>query len=291
MSEFVVAGATGRVGSAVTRCLLERGHSVIALTRSPERGVTLEAIGASVAVATLGNAHGLAAVLHGADGFFVLLPEPMDATDFHAERRTMVRAIADAVAASDVSRVVALSSLGAQFANGMGPITDLHYFEQALRTSGKPLTIVRAATFQDNVASLVELASQSGIFPNFQPERDVAISMVAIRDVAEIVANRLAQPATGDVVDVLGPWYSPRQVSEILGRVIGRSLEMVEIPAEGRVAAFCRAGLPKPFAEVLAELQQAIAARRIVPAGNQRDTGTTTLDETLATIARHANTR
>ena len=287
MSEFVVAGATGRVGSVVVRRLLEQGHSVTALTRSPDRAASLNALGASAATGTLADAATMVYLLDGADGFFVLLPEPIGAPDFHGERRIVVEAIARAVKNSSVDRVVALSSLGAQFSERMGPITDLHYFEEALGASGKRVTILRAATFQDNVTSLMDVASRAGIYPNLQPDRDVAISMVATGDVGEIAAKRLTHPRAGDVVDILGPWYSPRQVAESLGRAIGRSLEIVDIPPEGHVATFCQAGLPQSFAVVLAELQQAIADRRITPVGDARETGWITLDDTLAAVAHN----
>jgi uncharacterized protein YbjT (DUF2867 family) len=202
----------------------------------------------------------------------------------------MAEAIARAITGSEIGHVVALSSLGAHRAERMGPITDLHHFENALRATGKPLTVLRAATFQDNVAALVDPAMRAGVFPNLQPDRDLAISMVATRDVGAIAARILTQRAEGDVVDILGPWYSPRQVARILGSAIGRPLEVVDIPPAGHVRALCQSGIPQSFAEVLAELQEAIASRRIESVGDRREIGTTTLAETLAIILRPAAT-
>lgn len=290
MAAYVVAGATGRVGSVVLQRLLEGGHAVTAITRAPDRGDSLRTKGASIAVQTLADEDGLIALLSGATGFFVLLPEPVDAADFHAERRVVAQAIARAITVSDIGHVVALSSLGAHHAERMGPITDLHHFENALRATGKPLTVLRAATFQDNVAALVDPAMHAGIFPNLQPDRDTAISMVATRDVGEVAARILTYPAQEGVVDVLGPWYSPRQVAGILGSAIGRILDIVDIPPAGHVAALCQSGIPQSFAEILAELQEAIASRRIESVGDRREIGPTTLAETLAIALRPAAT-
>lgn len=284
MPDFVIAGATGRVGSVIVRRLIEGGHSVTGVTRSPEGGASLIAMGASVALETLANARGLAAIIDGATGFFVVLPEPVHANDFHAERGAVTQAIAQAVAASDPGHVVVMSSLGAQFAERMGPISDLHDLEQALRGVSRSVTILRAATFQENVAAVLEPAVHGGIYPNFQPHQDVAISMISTRDVGTFAADLLREPPGGDVVDVLGPWYSPRQVAETLGRMIGRSLEIVDIPPAGHVGAFRQAGLSQTFAEALAELQEAIASGRISPVGDRRKVGTTTLEETLTRI-------
>lgn len=286
MAAYVVVGATGRVGSVVLDRLLAGGHPVTAITRSADRGASLRALGASVAVQTLADEDGLVAVLNGAKGFFVLLPEPVDAADFHGERRALTQAIARAITVSNVGHVVALSSLGAHLAERMGPITDLYHFENALRDTGKPLTVLRAAIFQDNVATLAEPAMHAGIFPNLQPDRDTAISMVAVRDVGELAARILKEPAQGGVVDILGPRYSARDVCQILQSAIGRPLAIVDIPPAGHVAALRQSGLPQSFAEVLAELQEAIASRRIEPAGNRRVMGTTTLAETVSSVLR-----
>lgn len=282
MPRFVVAGATGRVGSVVTHELVEAGFDVTGITRSEDHAASFSAAGVGAVVADLGDTRRLAETLDGASGFFVLLPEPMNAVDFHAERRRLTDAIVSAVRSTSVAHVVALSSLGAQFAEAMGPITDLHYFENALRATGKPVTAVRAATFQDNIALLIGAAKQAGVIPNLQPDREKAISMVATRDVGRISARIMAEPATSHrIVDILGPWYSPRQVAAILEAGLERPLQIIDIPPVDHVAALTRNGLPRTFAEAVAELQLAIAAGRIVAVGDRRETGSTTLEQTV----------
>jgi uncharacterized protein YbjT (DUF2867 family) len=289
MSRFVIAGATGRVGSVVAHQLLAAGYAVTIVTRSAERGAPLATLGAHVTVGTLGNAKYLATVLDDAAPFFTLLPEPLDAVDFHGERRRVADAIADAVSRCRVPHVVALSSVGAHFADGMGPINDLHYLETVLRGSGTKLTALRASTFQDNIAAVLEPATASGIFPNLQPGRDVPLPMVATRDVGVIAAQVLSHaPSKNEVVDILGPSYTPRQVAATLGQALGRSLEIIDIPPSEHVAALTRGGLPFPFAQAVAELQSAIAAGRIMPVGDRRETGSTTLERTLTGILRGA---
>jgi uncharacterized protein YbjT (DUF2867 family) len=286
MSRFVIAGATGRVGSAVARRLIDAGHAVTIVTRSADRGAALGALGAEVAVGTLADTAFLARILEGATAFFAILPEPLDAKDFHVDRRRTADAIAGAISASPLSHVVVLSSVGAHTSDNMGPISDLHYFEKAILDTGKAVTVIRASMFQDYVASAIEPARAMGIFPNLQPTRDVGIPMVAIRDVAVIAANALLQapPRANTVVDVLGPSYSPREVAATLGHALGRSIEIIDIPSSERVSALARAGLPLPFARVVAELQDAIAGGRIKPVGDRREIGTTTLEQTLSGI-------
>jgi hypothetical protein len=85
-------------------------------------------------------------------------------------------------------------------------------------------------------------------------------------------------------VDILGPSYSPRQVAAILETLLERPLEMIDVPATQRVEALMRSGLPRSFAEAIAELQLAIASGRIVAVGNRRETGATTLEQTLRRV-------
>src|SRR4051812_40142466 len=89
MATFVVAGVTGRVGSAVAAELAARGQHV--------RGISRGADGGGVAQGSLDDADFLTRTLAGADGFFALLPEDPFAADFHGDRRAMADAMATAV--------------------------------------------------------------------------------------------------------------------------------------------------------------------------------------------------
>ena len=291
MSRYIIAGATGRVGSAVARALLNAGNPITIVTRSADRAAALEASGADVSVGTLADARFLSGVLEGAAAFFAVLPEPMDAADFHGERRRMAVAIATAISDTPLPHVVALSSLGANIAERMGPISDLHFFEQAIRDAGAPVTVLRASMFQDNIGSAIETARLMGVFPNLLPDRDTRIPMVAIRDVAAVAAKALrdAPPPRNTIVDVVGPSYSPRELATQLGLAIGRSVEVMDIPTSDHVAALTNAGLPLPFARVVAELQEAIAGGRVQPVGDRRENGTTTLEDTLTSILNAIN--
>ncbi len=130
---------------------------------------------------------------------------------------------------------------------------------------------------------MIAPAKQQGIYPNFMPSADSAIPMIATPDVSRLVAGLLTAPAPrSEVVDLLGPAYSPRQLAERLGAALGRPLRIVDVPAAGHVAALQQAGLPAQMAEAVAELYAAFAAGLIVPHGDRSLAGTTTIDEVLA---------
>jgi len=145
MSIFVVAGATGHVGSVVSRELLARGHKVRAIVRSVEKAKPLAGQGAELLPGGLGDVGFLTRALRGADGAFLLLPPPApNEPDVRALQDRVAHAEANAVAESGIRHVVVLSSWGAEKPSGTGPIVGLHVLEEALKKTGVISTFVRA---------------------------------------------------------------------------------------------------------------------------------------------------
>src|SRR5450432_176526 len=70
----VVTGGTGKQGGAVVKSLLERGHEVRAVTRSPDSAKARELADAGVTLvrASLDDTAALAKVLEGATSLFVM---------------------------------------------------------------------------------------------------------------------------------------------------------------------------------------------------------------------------
>lgn len=290
MSTFAVAGVTGRVGSVVASELLARGHTVRGIARSAERGA-MWAVGSGgeFAIGLLEDVEFLVRTLRGVDGFFVLLPEDPFAPDFHGARRAMADAVAAAVEETSVRHVVLLSAVAAALADGNGPAKDLHYLEAKLLATGTTLTILRASWFQENVQAVVSAAAQAGIYPNLMGSADVAFPTVATRDVGRVAASLLLSPPPADeVVDLLGPTYSTRDLAQALGGSLGKQLQIVDIPAPARVSALVQAGLPKSFAEEVAELYACFDSGRIAPVGDRALTATTTIDEILPSLLASA---
>lgn len=255
---FSITGATGRVGSAAADALLTRGEDVRVVVRDEARGRRWVERGAEVAVADLDDRSALAQAIEGSDGVFVLLPFDLGAVDFEAETSARVRSIAGAVADSRVPHVVALSSLGAHLPAGTGPIVGLHDLEEALRATGATVTALRPGHFQEKVGDVLDAALGAGMYPVLAGSADVAKPMVATRDIGAVVAEVLAsRPVADEVVDLLGPPYTEREVAELLGRELGRPLEVVVVPGAGWRAALVDSGLPPHVAEVLLGLYDA----------------------------------
>jgi uncharacterized protein YbjT (DUF2867 family) len=282
---FVVAGVTGHVGSVVAKELLGHGEKVKVLVRDAAKGAAWSKMGAEVAVGGLDDGKALAGALRGATGLFTLLPPNYQVSGFYAFQRKLADAIAAAVKESAVPHVVELSSVGADLAEGTGPIKGLHYLENALRATGVRLTAIRAGYFQENAANSLAPAKNAGIFPNMMPSADYPIPMIATRDIGLLAAHELMMPSPrSEVVDLHGPSYSVRQVAELLGAALGKKLQVVDVPPQGQVGAMVQAGMSQELAEIFAEMNAGFASGRIRPVGDRMKMGRTTLDTVIRSL-------
>jgi uncharacterized protein YbjT (DUF2867 family) len=283
MTNYIVGGATGRVGSAVAAELLSRGENTTVILRDPARRAEWIDRGAGVALGSLADRSFLSDTLRGATGFFALLPENVPPDDFHGHRRRMADAIAGAADDSGIPHVVMLSAVAAVLADGNGPAKELHYLENRLRAGGPTVSILRSAYFQDNIGGVLMPAINNSIYPYFLPSADAAFPMIATKDAGRFAAEALLNPpALTETVLLLGPAYSVRDAAGRLGAALGKQLEPVPIPAEAHVATLTQAGVPQQLAEAVAEMFAAFGKGLIVPAGDRQLVGTTEIDEVIA---------
>lgn len=279
---FVVAGATGRVGSVVASALLAHKQPVRVIVRDQQKGASWATRGAEVAVGVLTDVPFLARALKGASGFFVLLPPNYAAHDFIKEQRAAAEQIAEAVKQSAVPHVVLLSSIGADLPDGTGPIKALHHLENKLRATGTRLSALRAGYFQENLGNAVAPARQTGNYYNFSASADYPFPQVATRDIGKLAAQLLEHPVgKNEVVDLVGPSYSHRQLAERLGKALGKTLQLVDVPPAHHLGALQGAGMPASVAAAFVEMYAAFNSGIISPKGDRLVQGSTTVDEVL----------
>lgn len=255
---YTIAGVTGHVGSAVAAHLLDEGAPVRVLVRDGAKAQPWVERGADAVVVDLTDRAGLTEALTGSAGFFTLLPFDPTTNDFRGDSQRLIASIGSAITDSGVPHVAMLSSIGADLTEGTGPILELHHLEKALRATPAVLSAIRSGHFQERVAEVLDAARQDGIYPVFTASAEVPKSNVATCDIGTVIARALLSPPQADeTVDLEGPQYSEREIAEILGRVLGRSLEVITIPRPVWQRTLEGTGLSAHVAEVLTGLYQA----------------------------------
>lgn len=108
----LVTGATGYIGGRLVPKLLEEGHTVKVLVRSPAKiaGVPWRDR-VEVVESSLDDGDALRAALSGVDVFYYLVHSMAAGAGFEAKEQSMARAAAEAAAAAGVGRIIYLGGL------------------------------------------------------------------------------------------------------------------------------------------------------------------------------------
>lgn len=257
---ITVMGASGRTGRSVAAGLRARGVEV----RGVARGDVLERSFAF------------------ADAAYVILPDDLRAPRFHADRRRMADAIAEAVRQARVPRVVLVSSAVAS----LGPDTrsfgaDLAYLEALLLQTSAVVTVLRAAYFQDNVVTALPSAQRDGVYPSLFRSAAAPVRMVAASDVGAVAVRALLAPeAKREVIDVVGPAYSSDDVAAILGRKLGRPVTTLSLPPEARADMLSQM-MSKEAALAMVATIDALSVGDDLLRGDRVEVGTTELAQVV----------
>ncbi len=129
---FIVLGASGNTGKVVAETLLTQKKKVRVVLADVEDGAALKR------------------AFSGAEGAYVLLPPNFSSSQVRVDNNRHASAIAAAVEAAAVPHVVMLSSVGAQQADGTGPVLGLRDAEATFTRAHAAVTFVRAAYFMEN---------------------------------------------------------------------------------------------------------------------------------------------
>jgi NAD(P)H dehydrogenase (quinone) len=228
---YAITGITGKVGGALAEALLARGQPVRAILRDADKGHDWAERGCEVALATMQDATSLSAAFEGADGVFILPPPEFDPSPGFPEAHAVIDAVKLALEQTLPSRVVCLSTVGAQ-ASQPNLLTQRTLMEQALGTLPVPITFLRPAWFMDNVAWDVAPARDSGLIHSFLQPLDRAIPMVSAADVGRIACELIQKTWTGRrIVELEGPArVSPSDIAKSLSKALGRQVQAIAVP-------------------------------------------------------------
>ncbi|HEX7665233.1 MAG TPA: NmrA family NAD(P)-binding protein [Polyangiaceae bacterium] len=251
----IVLGATGHVGSAVARHLLEEKEPVTVVGRDRAKLEAFEEMGARIAIVDVHDAPGLRAVLDHGERLFLLNPPAAPSTDTDVEERRTARAIVAAVEGSKLEKIVAESTYGAQPGAHIGDLGVLHDLEQALGAQPIPTTIVRGAYYMSNWDLALDAVKKEGKLHTFFPA-DFVLPMVAPRDLGRIAARLMTHRTRGPSIHhVEGPErYTPNDVAAAFSEALKKQVAVEVTPVAQWSGALASMGFSTKAAESFAAM-------------------------------------
>ncbi len=276
---LVVLGATGNTGAAAVRTLLTKGAKVRAVGRDAAKIQEVLGFGVEPFVADIYDPASLTKAFEGAQGAYVMLPPRAKEPELLVSGAKMSDAIAAALKASTVPRVVVLSSLGAQHDKKTGPILAVHDLEQKLATvEGKSFLVLRPAAFMENLLMLTGLLKSMGFLAG-GIKGSMKMPMIAARDIGEVAANALlAGEFSGtEILELHGQRdICFEEAAGAIGAEIGKSkLSYQTFPNFMVEQALKQMGLPSKTAALMTEMTQAANDGRLNPTQPRSEKTTT----------------
>ena len=251
---YLLAGATGNVGSEMVERLLATGRKTRVFTRNANK-VSRWGNRVEVAIGDFQKPDTFARAIEGIDAVYLMHQSP--------DQEEFGRLIAGATQ-SGQSRIVFLSSLAASEAGLQ--IGRLHQQkEDIISESGLQAKFIRPGGFMSNAYQWIRTIQAEGVVYN--PMADAKFPPIAPEDIASVAFTALVDPELpGKVFELTGGELLsvPEQV-EILAKVLNRPIRCVEVSIETAIQNLIRAGVPAAMAAAVGESYQAVRSGRIFP--------------------------
>jgi len=256
---IVLTGATGQIGSAVLRLLLERDEEVRVVVRDPDRLPHDARDRVEVVVGSHSDRATIDRALDGADALFWLAPSDRTAASPYDAYVAASIPAADAVVRHAVARVVTVSSLGQDVQAYAGHVSASHAMDDLFRSTGANLRVLAMPTFMDNLLRQ-KAAIGEGYITGTLPS-DMRMPWVATRDIAAVAAELLADHswAGQQIVEVRGPEdLSFDEVAAVLSDVLGRPIRFVPGDRAADTDTMIRFGMSPAMAESAMAMDRAV---------------------------------
>ena len=263
---FAISGATGQTGSVVAQTLLSAGHPVRLLVRDPGKAAQWKEQGAQVVETDFTDHASLAQGLSGASAAYFMSPPDYHSADMFASTKKHCDVWRRAVEQSGLTRMVALSSVGAHLSANTGNIYTTYLTEHALSGFPAEVHFVRAAWFMENWAGVLPVAKQEGTLPSFLAPLDRSIPMVSVNDIGRVCAETLmAGSKAPRYTELQGPQsYSPLDVAQTLSKILQREVAAVAVPEDDWIEIFTSWGFSVHAAGTWAEMVRGFNSGHIV---------------------------
>lgn len=220
---FVVFGATGRQGGAVTRELLRRGRKVRAVVRDPQapRAQDLAAAGAVLARGDLDDPASVEAAMRDAQGVYSV--QTFTGPDGSAGEVRQGITVAEAAARTAIAHVVYGSAVDADQPSGVRHFESKGEIERHMARLNLPVTVLRPPSFMDNF-TMFGLGWEGGELVLALPlDAGTVLQTIATDDIGYFAAEAFENPEryVGRTIDIAGDQLTGPQMAQVFARVSG----------------------------------------------------------------------
>ncbi|WP_327402032.1 SDR family oxidoreductase [Streptomyces sp. NBC_01288] len=255
---IVVTGATGHLGRHVVEQLLEKvpADRITAVVRTPEKAADFAERGVKIVVADYNTPETYDTVF--AAGDKVLL---ISGNEFDKGRVGQHKVVIEAAKAAGVALLAYTSAPGPLAA----ALADDHRgTEEALLASGVPYALLRNGWYNENYTeNLAPVLEHNAVVA---AAGDGRVSAASRADYAAAAVAVLTGEGHENQTYELGgdeAWSFAEYAAE-LSRQTGKEIAYNNVPAETLIGILTGAGLPEPFAAILAGVDASIAQGQLV---------------------------
>ncbi|MCZ8235363.1 MAG: SDR family oxidoreductase [Inhella sp.] len=248
-NRILVTGASGNIGRALVAALGARGADFQVMSSRPGTAPA----GLREVQGDFTQLDSLQAAFAGVDTLFLLLPLVPGIEE-------MARNAVDAAKAAGVKHIVRSSGAGAD-AHSPASLARVHgEIDDRVMASGIPFTLLRPSSFMQNhlnfYAGSIQAASAV-----YAPRGEGAVGLIDVRDIAEVAALVLADPAAhvGAVYTLTGgEALTDAQSVAAISRAVGREIRYVDVPEAAAVEAMTQMGFAPTLIDWLMSLNHVI---------------------------------
>ena len=245
---IAVTGATGQLGQLVIKHLLNKvePQQIVALVRNIEKAASLTSLGVQVRQADYSKPETLESALDGVAKLLLISSSEV------GQRATQHKNVIDASKKAGVELLAYTSLLHAD--TSPLALAEEHVETEAyLKQAEVPHVLLRNGWYTENYLASVAPALANGGFIGCA--KDGKISSAAREDYAEAAAAVLTSEAeqNGKVYELSGDEaYTLSELSALISKTSGKAIPYINMEEADFAKALEGAGLPAPFAAVLA---------------------------------------
>lgn len=281
----IILGGTGHIGSALAEALIAKGEKVAIISHDPGKREEWEQKGAEFAVVDIFDEQALREVFNRGERLFLLNPPAAPSTDTVAREKKSLAAILKALKGSEIKKVVAESTYGAQPGDNIGDLGVLYSMEQALAEMKVPVSVIRGAYYMSNWAASLDKVKKTGQLHTLYPP-DFKLPMVSPKDIGLVAAGLMLEPVdqTG-LYHVEGPEeYSPGDVADAFAELLNKPVEVIQTPKSQWLASLQEVGFSEKAAQSMAAMTEITLEKHEEAEDPIR--GQTTLKEFISELVR-----